>query len=155
SLDTATRLARYLFQEFWIPDGSKEYPAWKKTLANKYVATLITVILGVALGMGGYTLIWPLFGAANQLLAALGLLAVYIWLGKMGKNNKMFYVPMIFMLTVTLISLPITVILKIGAIMEGGNIFGSVLQLVLALVLFVLALLLAVRGFIAIAYQKH
>ena len=155
SLDTATRLARYLFQEFWIPDGSKEYPAWKKILANKYVATLITVILGVALGMGGYTLIWPLFGAANQLLAALGLLAVYIWLGKMGKNNKMFYVPMIFMLTVTLISLPITVILKIGAIMEGGNIFGSVLQLVLALVLFVLALLLAVRGFIAIAYQKH
>ena len=155
SLDTATRLARYLFQEFWIPDGSKEYPAWKKILANKYVATLITVILGVALGMGGYTLIWPLFGAANQLLAALGLLTVYIWLGKMGKNNKMFYVPMIFMLTVTLISLPITVILKIGAIMEGGNIFGSVLQLVLALVLFVLALLLAVRGFIAIAYQKH
>ncbi|MBR0128800.1 MAG: carbon starvation protein A, partial [Neisseriaceae bacterium] len=146
SLDTATRLARYLFQEFWIPDGSKEYPAWKKTLANKYVATLITVILGVALGMGGYTLIWPLFGAANQLLAVLALLTVCIWLGKMGKNNKMFYVPMIFMFFVTLTSLLITAHLKIKAIMAGGNIFGPVLQLILAVVLLVLSLILAMKG---------
>ena len=146
SLDTATRLARYLFQEFWTPDGSKEYPAWKKILANKYVATLITVILGVALGMGGYTLIWPLFGAANQLLAVLALLTVCIWLGKMGKNNKMFYVPMIFMFFVTLTSLLITAHLKIKAIMAGGNIFGPVLQLILAVVLLVLSLILAMKG---------
>ncbi|MBO4576711.1 MAG: carbon starvation protein A, partial [Neisseriaceae bacterium] len=93
SLDTATRIARYMFQEFWVPDSSKQYPAYKKFLANKYVATIITVVLGVSLGMNGYTLIWPLFGAANQLLAAVALLAVCVWLGNAGKNNKMFYIP--------------------------------------------------------------
>ena len=155
SLDTATRLSRYLFQEFWIPDSSKEYPAWKKFLANKYVATVITVIFGVSLGMNGYTLIWPLFGAANQLLAAVALLAVCIWLGNAGKNNKMFYVPMIFMLAVTLTSLLLTSLSKVAAILEGGNLFGSVLQLILALVLFGLAILLAIRGFVAIAFQKR
>ena len=155
SLDTATRLTRYLFQEFWIPDSSKEYPAWKKFLANKYVATVITVVFGVSLGMNGYTLIWPLFGAANQLLAAVALLAVCIWLGNAGKNNKMFYVPMIFMLVVTLTSLLLTALSKVASIMENVNVFGSVLQLILALVLFGLAILLAIRGFIAIAFQKH
>ena len=155
SLDTATRLARYLFQEFWIPDSSKEYPAWKKFLANKYVATVITVVFGVSLGMNGYTLIWPLFGAANQLLAAVALLAVCVWLGNVGKNNKMFYVPMIFMLAVTLTSLLLTALSKVAAIMEGNNVFGSSLQLILAVVLFGLAILLAIRGFIAIAFQKH
>ena len=155
SLDTATRLARYLFQEFWIPDSSKEYPAWKQFLANKYVATVITVVFGVSLGMNGYTLIWPLFGAANQLLAAVALLAVCVWLGNVGKNNKMFYVPMIFMLAVTLTSLLLTALSKVAAIMEGNNVFGSSLQLILAVVLFGLAILLAIRGFIAIAFQKH
>ena len=155
SLDTATRLARYLFQEFWIPDSSKEYPAWKKFLANKYVATVITVIFGVSLGMNGYTLIWPLFGAANQLLAAVALLAVCVWLGNAGKNNKMFYVPMIFMLAVTLTSLLLTALSKVASIMEGNNVFGSALQLILAVVLFGLAILLAIRGFIAIAFQKR
>ena len=155
SLDTATRLARYLFQEFWIPDSSKEYPAWKQFLANKYVATVITVVFGVSLGMNGYTLIWPLFGAANQLLAAVALLAVCIWLGNAGKNNKMFYVPMIFMLAVTLTSLLLTALSKVAAIMEGNNVFGSSLQLILAVVLFGLAILLAIRGFVAIAFQKR
>ena len=155
SLDTATRLARYLFQEFWIPDSSKEYPAWKQFLANKYVATVITVVFGVSLGMNGYTLIWPLFGAANQLLAAVALLAVCVWLGNVGKNNKMFYVPMIFMLAVTLTSLLLTALSKVAAIMEGNNVFGSSLQLILAVVLFGLAILLAIRGFVAIAFQKR
>ena len=66
----------------------------RKVLANPWVATIITVVLGVGLGMTGYTIIWPLFGAANQLLAALALLAVCAWLGNAGRNNKMFYVPM-------------------------------------------------------------
>ena len=60
---------------------------------NPWVATIITVVLGVGLGLTGYQLVWPLFGAANQLLAALGLLAVCAWLGNAGRNNKMFYVP--------------------------------------------------------------
>ena len=96
SVDTATRLARYMFQEFFTNPGEtrETMPGWKKVLTNPYVATAITVVAGVALGMTGYAKIWALFGAANQLLAALGLLAVCCWLGKIGRNNKMFYFPM-------------------------------------------------------------
>lgn len=73
SLDTATRLARYMFQEFWLKPGQtyKEATGFKAILTNPVVATAITVVLGVGLGMTGYSKIWPLFGAANQLLAAL------------------------------------------------------------------------------------
>ncbi len=147
SLDTATRLARYMFQELWIPAGKsiEELSGARKTLANPYVATLITVILGIALGMTGYTIIWPLFGAANQLLAALALLAVCAWLGNAGKNNKMLYFPMVFMLVVTLTSLFITLKAKILVLSAGMDVTAAV-QAGLAAVLFVLAIVLAVKG---------
>ena len=107
SLDTATRLARFMFQEFFLEPGQTVddiKDGWKKTLVNPYVATIITVILGIALGMTGYGKIWGLFGAANQLLAGIGLLAVATWLGNVGKNNKMFLAPMAFMIVVTICS---------------------------------------------------
>ncbi len=122
SLDTATRLARYMFQELWLAPGEtvKDAKGWKAVLTNPYVATVITVVIGIGLGMTGYSLIWPLFGAANQLLAALALLAVCCWLGNIGKNNKMFYIPMVFMLVMTLWSLINTMIAKFGAIASGN-----------------------------------
>ena len=83
----------------------KDATGVKRVLTDPYFATIITVVLGIALGMTGYAKIWALFGASNQLLAALGLLAVAAWLGKVGKNNKMLIFPMAFMLIVTVISL--------------------------------------------------
>ena len=116
-------------------------------LTNPWVATVIAVVLGVGLGMTGYQLVWPLFGAANQLLAALGLLAVCAWLGNAGRNNKMFYVPMVFMLIVTLTSLVITAQSKIVALTAAtGDPVANVLQLVISILLFVLAIILAVKG---------
>ena len=128
SLDTATRLARFMFQEFWL-DGSKgETPdnvtGYKKVLSNPYVATVITVVLGVLLGLNGYGKIWALFGSANQLLAALGLLAVATWLSNIGKDNKMFLIPMAFMLCVTIASLFINTKAQIGNILAGGADWG-------------------------------
>ena len=149
SLDTATRLARYMFQELWVPAGKSmdEATGARKVLTNPYVATLVTVVLGVGLGMTGYTIIWPLFGAANQLLAALALLAVCAWLGNAGRNNKMFYIPMVFMLVVTLTSLVMTLQAKCTALMAGaGDPFAAGVQAALAAVLFVLAVILAVKG---------
>ena len=148
SLDTATRLGRYMFQELFIPAGKtrEELSGWRKFFSNPIVATLITVALGVALGLTGYQLVWPLFGAANQLLAALGLLAVCAWLGNAGRNNKMFYVPMVFMLIVTLTSLALTMQAKFLAIMGGALTLANGLQLVLAVLLAVLAVVLAVKG---------
>ena len=148
SLDTATRLGRYMFQELFTPHGmeASELTGWRAVLVNPWVATIITVVLGVGLGMTGYQLVWPLFGAANQLLAALGLLAVCAWLGNAGRNNKMFFVPMAFMLAATLTSLGITFYQKTLLIMKGGDIFAPAVQALLAVLLFVLAVVLAVKG---------
>ncbi len=158
SLDTATRLARFMFQEFWL-DGSKgETPdnvtGYKKVLANPYVATLITVFLGVMLGLNGYAKIWALFGSANQLLAALGLLAVATWLGNIGKDNKMFLLPMGFMLCVTIASLYINTKSQLAAIAKGGADWGPYAQAILGTLLIVLAVVLAIEGIITIAKQK-
>ena len=149
SLDTATRLARYMFQELWIPVGEtmESVTGARKFFSNPYVATLITVIIGIVLGMTGSTIIWPLFGAANQLLAALALLAVCAWLGNAGKNNKMFYIPMVFMLAVTLTSLVQTLYAKGLVLMAGtGDLFSAGVQAVLSAILFILAIVLAVKG---------
>ena len=156
SLDTATRLARYMFQEFWLKPGEtyKDAKGFKAILANPVVATAITVVLGVTLGMNGYTTIWPLFGAANQLLAALALLAVCAWLGNIGKNNKMFFLPMGFMLIVTLTSLVQTIIAKIDDLTTKAVTFGPVAQLVLAVLLVVLACVLAYEGIMTLFFKK-
>ncbi|MCF2596835.1 carbon starvation protein A [Pseudoflavonifractor phocaeensis] len=144
SLDTATRLARYMFQEFWLKPGEtyKDVTGFKAVLCNPYVATGITVVLGIGLGMSGYGIIWPLFGAANQLLAALALLAVAAWLGNIGRNNKMFLFPMAFMLVVTLTSLVFTVQAQLADLSKAG----APIRLVIAVILFVLALVLAWEG---------
>lgn len=157
SLDTATRLARYMFQEFWLEPGQtyKDAVGYKKVLTNPLVATLITVVLGITLGLTGYANIWPLFGASNQLLAALGLLAVATWLGKAGKNNKMFYIPMIFMLVVTLTSLVFTLQSNILAISAGGaGLAWCYVRVILAALLIILAIILAVDSIRTMAKQK-
>ncbi len=149
SLDTATRLARFMFQEFWLEPGQtvKDVDSgWKKTLVNPYVATVITVVIGIALGMTGYAKIWGLFGAANQLLAGLGLLAVATWLGNIGRNNKMFLFPMAFMMVVTICSLVLTVKDQLGLISAGGADWGPYAQVILAVLLIVLAVILVIEG---------
>ena len=156
SLDTATRLARYMFQEFFLEQGqtAKDATGYKKVLANPYVATAITVVLGVALGMTGYTKIWPLFGAANQLLAAIGLLAVCTWLGAVGKNNKMFYIPMVFMLAVTICSLIQTITAKLTAYTSGSADIWALIQALIAVLLVVLSVVLAVISAKTLLKQK-
>ncbi len=149
SLDTATRLARFMFQEFWLEPGQTAADVkegYKKLLVNPYFATIITVVIGILLGMTGYAKIWGLFGSANQLLAGLGLLAVATWLGNIGKNNKMFLLPMAFMMVVTIASLVITVKNQAGIISAGGADWGPYAQTVLALLLIVLAVLLVIEG---------
>lgn len=157
SLDTATRLARFMFQEFFLEPGQTVddiKDGWKKTLVNPYVATIITVILGVVLGMTGYSKIWGLFGAANQLLAGIGLLAVATWLGNVGKNNKMFLLPMGFMIIVTICSLCVTVKNQIGIISAGGADWGPYAQVILAVILIVLAIVLVIEGIQTLSKQK-
>ena len=157
SLDTATRLARFMFQEFFLEPGQtvddvKE--GWKKVAVNPYFATIITVILGIALGMTGYGKIWGLFGAANQLLAGIGLLAVATWLSNVGKNNKMFLFPMGFMIIVTICSLCVTVKNQVGMIAAGGADWGPYAQAILAVLLIVLAVILVIEGIQTLTKKK-
>ena len=156
SLDTATRLARYMFQEFWMKPGETmaDMTGARKVLTNPYVSTAITVVLGVALGMTGYAKIWALFGAANQLLAALGLLAVAAWLGKIGRNNKMFYIPMVFMLLVTLTSLVFTIITQVNLVTSGADVTWGIVRGVIAVLLIILAIDLVIEGVKALSKQS-
>lgn len=157
SLDTATRLARFMFQEFWLEPGEtpKDIKSgFKKMMVNPYFATILTVFLGVMLGMNGFMKIWGLFGAANQLLAGIGLLAVAAWLGNAGKNNRMFLFPMSFMMVVTLCSLALIVRNQVLIIMKGGADWGPYVQAIIGSFLIVLALELAVEGYRTIFKKK-
>lgn len=149
SLDTGTRLGRFLFSELFLKEEEKTWKDAKgarKFLAHPMVGTLSLVIIGCILGGLSLSQIWGLFGAANQLLAGIALMAVAAWLGQAGKNNKMFYFPMVFMLAATLCSLALTVKAKIVMIGAGQALWGDWFQLIFAAAMAILAIILVVEG---------
>ena len=148
SLDSGTRLSRYMFAELFIPEGKTrdELTGARKFFSHPLVSTLIMVIIGCGMGFMGLKQIWGVFGAANQLLAGIAMLAVAAWLGNIGKNNKMFFVPMVFMLCATITSLTMTVIAKIKLIAAAGAAWGDWFQMIWSIGLIVLAVILVVEG---------
>lgn len=145
SLDTATRIGRYIFQEFFIKSEDKMAAGAKPSIfTNMYMATTVTVIMGGLLGWTGYATVWPIFGSANQLLAAMALLAVAMWLKGRGRNHKMLIVPMIFMFAATLAALGLLIKNHASLLMSGEG--GSVPLLVIAVALIILALVLISRS---------
>ncbi len=103
TLDTCTRLARFTLQEYFEDIKS---PKGKKLSQNRYLSTGIVVFLSILLlASGGFTTLWPIFGSANQLLAALALLTIAVWLMKQKIKATFVLIPMFFMFTVTLSSL--------------------------------------------------
>ena len=157
SLDTGTRLSRFMFSELFL---KKEEHTWhdaegiRKVLAHPLCGTLLMVVVGCVLGGLKLSAIWGLFGAANQLLAGIALMAVCAWLGDVQKNNRMFFFPMIFMLAATLSSLVLTIVNKMNAIGAGGAFWGDWFQLIFAVAMAVLAVILVVEGFQTFAAQK-
>lgn len=150
SLDTCTRLARYMFKEFFVNDGDDEasITGIKKLLINPFFATGLTVAIGGAMSVGGYAAIWPLFGSANQLLAALAFLAIAAWLKKINRNYKMFIIPMAFMLCATITALFITIKSNFAIIVgtAEGVMSTAIIQSVFGVLLIVLAIDLANQG---------
>ena len=157
SLDTGTRLGRFLFSELFLRENEK---SWKdatgvrRFLAHPMVGTTFLVVIGCILGGLSLSQIWGLFGAANQLLAGIALMAVCAWLGQAGKNNKMFYVPMVFMLAATLSSLLITVKKKLVMIGACEALWGDWFQLLFAAAMAILAIFLVVEGIQTFKKQK-
>lgn len=149
SLDTGTRLGRFLFSEMFLKEDEKTWKdakGFRRALAHPVVGTTFLVVIGCILGGLSLSQIWGLFGAANQLLAGIALMAVCAWLGQAGKNNKMFYIPMVFMLAATLTSLIITVKSKIIMIGAGEALWGDWFQLFFAAAMALLAIELVVEG---------
>ena len=148
SLDSACRLSRYMFGELFVPEGKtrEDLTGIRAFFANPLVSTLIMVIVGCGIGFLKLNQIWGVFGAANQLLAGIAMLAVCTWLGKIGRNNKMFYFPMAFMLCATLTSLTMTVIGGFGKIAAGAAAWGDWFQTIWSLGLIVLAVILVIEG---------
>lgn len=142
SLDTATRLGRFMFQELFAGNGEKQ-----NILSNMYVATIITAFFGFVLCLAGYQNVWPLFGACNQLVAVPAFLAVAVFLARKGKNNKMLYFPMVFMLCATLTSLVLTFKNNIVNLTSGtGTIIKEGLQCIIIIPIVILAIILVVEG---------
>lgn len=149
SLDTGTRLSRFMFSELFLKE---EEATWsdatgiRKLLAHPLFSTVVMVAVGATLGGLSLSQIWGLFGAANQLLAGIALMAVAAWLGQAGKNNKMFFVPMIFMLAATITSLVMTIKQKVGVCFGPESVWGDWFQLIFATAMTVLAVILVVEG---------
>lgn len=155
SLDSATRLSRFMFSELFLLEGEATWrdasSTLRKFLANPFVGTTFMVVVGCILGGLKLGAIWALFGSANQLLAGIALLAVAAWLGNAGKNNKMFFIPMAFMLAATLTQLVVTVIKQVGIIAAGefkagDPAWGHWFQLLFAAAMAILAVFLVIEG---------
>ncbi len=145
TLDTATRLARYSFQEFFETSKTKNE---KSILKNRFASTAITVAFGLALTFSGHTMtLWPVFGSANQLLAALALLAVTVWVSNLKLNYLFTLIPMIFMFGVTLSALAM---LFYNNLINNNNFVLSIISIIL----FVLAVLLGAKAYQVLSNNK-
>lgn len=147
TLDAVARIGKMSFQEIFSVDDMQHAKPWRKVLCNPYFATIITLLCGFVLTKIGYEKVWPLFGSANQLLSALVLITLCVFLKVTGRSNKMLFPPMIIMLCVTFTALVQRVIALVKAISAGTDIFGSALQLVVAVLLITLGLIIVVNSF--------
>ena len=157
TLDTVSRIGRMSVQELFNSEDGHTHSPIQRFITNKYVATLLTLIFGFLLSLGGYNNIWPLFGSANQLLGALVLIALAVFLKTTGRKGFMLWIPMIFMLVVTFTALVIsTVGICKKLFITGEFVFlTDGLQLIVAILLMVLGLMVAFHGFAKLIGNKQ
>ena len=159
SLDAVARIARMSFQELFSVDDMAHAEGWRKLFCNIYFSTILTLVCGYILTKVGYANIWPLFGSANQLLSALVLITLCVFLKVTGRSNKMLFPPLIIMLCVTFTALVQRLIAMVKAIQNaaavaipaGETTWGAVfiangLQLIIAVLLIILGLTVVVNS---------
>jgi carbon starvation protein len=139
TLDVCTRLARYIIQEL----------IGVRNLLSGLIATGVTLAIPVFLlwgaGEGSWIKFWTLFGASNQLLAALTLLTITVWLYRTRKRIAFTLLPMLFVLSITLWSL---VSLVVGNLRAAHGFDLALVNAIAALALIILALYLVGAGLI-------
>ena len=147
SLDAVARIGRRSFQELFSVDDMAHAEGWRKVLCNVYFATVITLAGGFILAKIGYSNIWPLFGSANQLLSALVLATLCVFMKVTGRSNKMLFPPLVIMLCVTFTALVQRMIALVGAVAAGSATFlVEGLQLIIAVLLIALGLTIVVSS---------
>ena len=159
SLDAVARIGRMSFQELFSVDDMEHAEGWRKLFCNTYFSTIVTLVCGFILTKIGYANIWPLFGSANQLLSALVILTLCVFLKVTGRSNKMLFPPLIIMLCVTFTALVQRTIAMVKAIKLAASVtipagqtsWGSVfiangLQLIIAILLIVLGVIIVVNS---------
>jgi carbon starvation protein len=147
TLDVATRLGRYILQELTNAHGRVA-----AAIATFVTAAVPAVVL-VSAGPGGYRVFWTLFGTSNQLLAALTLLGITVWLVRSGKRYWFTLAPMLFLMVITVWSL-------IGQTMQflraglgaqpGVPAFPQIANALVAVLLFVLTAFLVIEAVLAV-----
>ena len=168
SLDAVARIARMSFQELFSVDDMARAEPWRKLLCNTYFSTVLTLVLGYVLTKIGYSNIWPLFGSANQLLSALVLITLCVFLKVTGRSNKMLFPPLVIMLCVTCTALVQRLMAMVSAIQNaaavtipaGETTWGAVfiangLQLIIAVLLIVLGATIVVNSMRSYVASKH
>ena len=148
SLDSVARVGRLSFQEFFMDADTDEgnMKPWQKIATNKYVSTILTLVLAYLLAKVGYKEIWPLFGSGNQLLSVLALVACAVFLKKTKRQGAMLWIPMAFMIAVTFSALGMTIYRLGGQLFTTGLDLGNTLQLIFAVLLLLLGIIVAVQG---------
>ncbi len=137
TLDTSTRLARYILEELLNVSGStSRYLSTFATLILPLLFTFITLYDSQGTPIPAWKAVWPVFGSTNQLLAGLALLVVFVWQRRKGKRAIFILIPMIFMLGMTLWAL-VQLIYQSGLSSIG---ITSAILLVLAVILMVEAI---------------
>lgn len=139
TLDTCTRLARYVLEELFSLQRSLLSTTVLATLASlalPAVLTQMTLHLPDGTPAPAWRVIWPIFGATNQLLGALAMLVVTVWLRNEGRRHAFVAFPMLFMFGVTMVALG-QLVLRYGVFTLIGGIAAG---------LFVLAVILAVEA---------
>ena len=156
SLDAVARIGRMSFQELFSTDDMAHAEGWRKVLCNVYFATIITLAGGFVLAKIGYNNIWPLFGSANQLLSALVLATLCVFLKVTGRSNKMLFPPLVIMLCVTFTALVQRVIALVQAVAAGSATFlVEGLQLIIAVLLIALGVTIVLNSLRAYAASKQ
>lgn len=147
TLDSVARIGRMSFQELFSVDDMEHAEGWRKLFCNKYFATVITLVFGYILTKVGYTNIWPLFGSANQLLSALVLITLCVFLKVTGRTKKTLFPPLIIMLCVTFTALVERFIALVKAYQAGTAVFMvEGLQLIIAVLLIILGLTIVLHS---------
>ena len=146
SVDAVARIGRMSLQELFTPPEGVEKNGVQKLFTNPVFATILTLVLSYLLCLAGYMSIWPLFGSANQLLSALVLTSLAVFLKATGRKGWMLYVPMTIMFCVTMTALGMSVWRIFGALSAGTFVFMvDGLQLILAVALIALALMVVMH----------